>query len=198
MITSSLEDRKAFQSCFYKNFLSNAPASSSPCACVSFNRNLVKSSHKSHKKWLDRPIIVGQNSLWNRIRICLISYSFSSDCFISDQKIRIWLKKVMMSPSQACSASSSSRKFFFAFFAFSARLEKFQLGSRNLQLNSPKRKKILLDSLKLKCQRSACFGYEPFSWLGKFPLLPCPSMRPKQFWSVQNGFCLTKLIWTWP
>ena len=29
-------------------------------------------------------------------------------------------------------------------------------------------------------------------------LMPCPSMWPKQFWSVQNGFGLTKLIWTWP
>ena len=32
----------------------------------------------------------------------------------------------------------------------------------------------------------------------KLHLLPCPSMWPKQFWSVQNGFGLTKLIWTWP
>ena len=28
-------------------------------------------------------------------------------------------------------------------------------------------------------------------------LMPCPSIWPKQFWSVQNGFGLTKLIWTW-
>ena len=28
--------------------------------------------------------------------------------------------------------------------------------------------------------------------------MPCPSMWPKQFWSVQSGFGLTKLIWTWP
>jgi len=27
-------------------------------------------------------------------------------------------------------------------------------------------------------------------------LMPCPSISPKQFWSVQNGFGLTKLIWT--
>ena len=25
--------------------------------------------------------------------------------------------------------------------------------------------------------------------------MPCPSILPKQFWSVQNGFSLTKLIW---
>ena len=31
-----------------------------------------------------------------------------------------------------------------------------------------------------------------------FTLMPCPSMWPKQFWSVQNGIGLTKLIWTWP
>ena len=29
-------------------------------------------------------------------------------------------------------------------------------------------------------------------------LMHCPSMWPKQFWLVQNGFGLTKLIWTWP
>ena len=29
-------------------------------------------------------------------------------------------------------------------------------------------------------------------------LMPCPSMWPKLFWLVQNGFGLTKLIWTWP
>ena len=29
-------------------------------------------------------------------------------------------------------------------------------------------------------------------------LMPCPSMWPKQFWSVQIGFGLTKLLWTWP
>ena len=29
-------------------------------------------------------------------------------------------------------------------------------------------------------------------------LMLCPSMWPKQFSSVQNGFGLTKLIWTWP
>ena len=28
--------------------------------------------------------------------------------------------------------------------------------------------------------------------------MPCPCMWPKQFCSVQNGFGLTKLIWTWP
>ena len=28
--------------------------------------------------------------------------------------------------------------------------------------------------------------------------MPCPSMWPKQFWSVQKGFGLTKLIWNWP
>ena len=28
--------------------------------------------------------------------------------------------------------------------------------------------------------------------------MPCPSMWPKQFWLVQNGFGLTRLIWTWP
>ena len=28
--------------------------------------------------------------------------------------------------------------------------------------------------------------------------MPCPSMWPKQFWSVQNGFGLTKLIWSRP
>ena len=28
--------------------------------------------------------------------------------------------------------------------------------------------------------------------------MPCPSMWPKQFWSIQNGFGLTKFIWTWP
>ena len=36
-------------------------------------------------------------------------------------------------------------------------------------------------------------------------LMPCPSKSPKQFWSVQNGFGLTKIdlvptimIWSWP
>ena len=28
--------------------------------------------------------------------------------------------------------------------------------------------------------------------------MPCPSMWSKQFWSVQKGFGLTKLIWNWP
>ena len=36
------------------------------------------------------------------------------------------------------------------------------------------------------------------NFLQKFTWMPCPSMWPKQFWSVQNGFHLTKLIWTWP
>ena len=28
--------------------------------------------------------------------------------------------------------------------------------------------------------------------------MACPSMWPKLFWSVKNGFGLTKLNWTWP
>ena len=43
-------------------------------------------------------------------------------------------------------------------------------------------------------------GIPPKVWISKqaFILMPYPSMWPKQFWSVQNGFGLTKLIWTWP
>ena len=83
----------------------------------------------------------------------------------------------MMSPIQACSASRPSC--LAQTCAFSAGLEKFQLGSGNLHLNSPKKKKKTLDSLKLKCQRSARFCYEPFfSWtlmqLQKFFKLTVP------------------------
>ena len=47
-----------------------------------------------------------------------------------------------------------------------------------------------------------CAHVYPISrWLSypsNYHLMPCPSMWPKQFWSVQNGFGLTKLIWTLP
>ena len=140
----------------------NAPASSL-CACILFSRNLVKSSHK-----IDRPIIIGQNSLWNRIQI----YSFGKySLFFRSKKIRISLKKsdihkkkLTMSPSRTCSASRSSKQFYRL-----AQIGAFFCSAQKswAWTHLKERKKPFLPP-KLKCLvRLWTF----FSRIGKFPLV---------------------------
>ena len=43
-----------------------------------------------------------------------------------------------------------------------------------------------------------CIWFLVTGWCNEWNIVPCPSMWQKQFWLVQNGFGLTKLIWTSP